>query len=215
VVTGATLHLTGASKTDKQVTFAANSTNTEAALNDFVSAYNTLGATVRSQLVTDPTVAYGNTLLNHSSMTSIQGAMQRMLSQVVVPGGSVRILADLGLELQQDGSITLNPMTLNHAVSSNPGAVNGIFSTAKTGIGDVIKSLVKAQTSAATGALILQQNSLKSNISDMDTQATQMQMNLDMERTRLVSQFTAMEQLISGFTSAGSYLTQIANLKIA
>jgi flagellar capping protein FliD len=48
----------------------------------------------------------------------------------------------------------------------------------------------------------------------MDTQATEMQNNLDMERTSLVSQFTAMEQLISGFTSAGSYLTQIANLKI-
>jgi flagellar capping protein FliD len=47
----------------------------------------------------------------------------------------------------------------------------------------------------------------------MDTQATEMQSNLDMERTRLVSQFTAMEQLISGFTSAGSYLTQMANQK--
>lgn len=214
VVTGAILHLSGASKTDNQVTFAANSTNTQTALNDFVSAYNTLGATVRSQLVTDPSVAYGNTLLNHSSMTSIQSAMQRMLSQVVVPGGSVRILADLGLELQQDGSITLNPMTLNSAVSKNPGAVNGIFSTATTGMSDIIKSLVTSQTSAATGALILQRNSLKSNISEMDTQATEMQSNLDMERTRLVSQFTAMEQLISGFTSAGSYLTQVANLKI-
>jgi flagellar hook-associated protein 2 len=213
VVTGAVLHLTGASNTDNQVTFAANSTNTQTALNDFVSAYNTLSATVRSQLVTDPTVAYGDTLLNHSSMTSIQSAMQQMLSQVVIPGGSVRILADLGLELQQDGSITLNPMTLSNAVSNNPGAVNGIFSTATTGMSDVIKSLVTAQTSAATGALILQENSLKSNITDMDTQATEMQSNLDMERTRLVSQFTAMEQLISGFTSAGSYLTQMANQK--
>jgi flagellar capping protein FliD len=42
-----------------------------------------------------------------------------------------------------------------------------------------------------------------------------MQSNLDAERQRLVSQFTAMEQLIAGFTSAGSYLTQVANLKIA
>ena len=215
VVSGATLHLTGSSKTDNEVTFAANSSNTEAALNGFVSAYNTLSATVRSQLVTDPTVAYGDSLLDHSSMTMVQSAMQRMLSQMVVPSGSVRILADLGLELQQDGSITLNTMTLDNAISTNPGAVNGIFSTTKNGIGDVVKTLVTNQTSAATGALILQQNSLQSNISEMDDQATEMQSNLDMERTRLVSQFTAMEQLISGFTSAGSYLTQIANLKIS
>jgi flagellar hook-associated protein 2 len=213
VVDGATLHLTGASQTDNQVPFAANSANTETALNGFVAAYNTLSATVRSQLVTDPTVAYGDTLLDHSSMTKIQGAMQRMLSQMVVPSGSVRILADLGLELQQDGTLTLNPSTLDNAVSSNPGAVNSIFSTASTGIGDVVKSLVTSQTSAATGALTTEQNALKSSISEMDTQATEMQNNLDMERTRLVSQYTAMEQLISGFNSAGSYLTQLSNQK--
>ncbi len=214
VVSGATLHLTGASNTDNNVTFAANSTNTETALNTFVSAYNTLSATVRSQLVTDPTVAYGATLLDHSSMTTIQGAMQSMLSQVVVPSGSVRILADLGLELQQDGSITLNTITLDNAIASNPGAVNDIFSTATTGIGDVVKSLADSQTNLVSGALISQQTSLQSSISEMDSQATEMQSNLDMERTSLVAKFTAMEQLISGFTSAGSYLTQIANLKI-
>ena len=215
IVRGATLHLTGSSNLDNAVTFAGNSSNTEAALNTFVTAYNTLAASVRSQLVTDPTVSYRDTLVDHSSMTTIQSAMQRMLSQMVVPSGSVRILADLGLELQQDGTLTLNTATLNSAISSNAGAVNAIFSTTKTGIGDVVRTLVTNQTSAATGALITQQKSLQSNIADMDDRATQMQSNLDMERTRLVSQFTAMEQLISGFTSAGSYLTQIANLKIS
>ena len=62
VISGLTLNLTGASKTDQNVTLAANSTNTETALKSFVSAYNTLQATVHSQLVTDPTVSYGDTL---------------------------------------------------------------------------------------------------------------------------------------------------------
>jgi flagellar hook-associated protein 2 len=215
VVRGSTLHLTGFSGLDNQVTFAANSANTATALNTFVSAYNTLSATVRSQLVTDPTVAYGATLLSHSTTTTIQSAMQRMLSQMVVPMGSVRILADLGLELQRDGSLTLNTTTMNNAITSNPGAVNGLFSTTATGIGDVVKQLVTSQTNVATGALITQQQSLQSNITDMDLQATEMQSNLDMERARLVTQFTAMEQLIAGFTSAGSYLTQMANQKIS
>jgi flagellar hook-associated protein 2 len=215
IVGGATLHLTGSSNTDNAVTFAANSANTATALESFVSAYNTLGATVRGQLVTDPTLAYGDTLLDHSSMTTIQSAMQRMLSQLVVPSGSVRILADLGIEMQQDGSVALNVAALDNAVTSNPGAVNAIFATATTGIAAVVKTLVTNQTSASKGALTSQQSSLQSSITEMDDRATQMQSNLDMERTRLVAQFTAMEQLISGFTSAGSYLTQIANLKIS
>lgn len=213
IVSGATLHLTGSSNTDNEVTFAANSTDTEAALNTFVSAYNTLEATVRGQLVTDPSVAYGDTLLAHSSMATIQSAMQQMLSQMVVSSGSVRILADLGLELQQDGTVTLNTSTLDKAIATDPSAVNGIFSTTTTGIADIVRSLVTRQTSAATGALTAQQSSLQSSISDMDDRAADMQSRLDMERTRLVSQFTAMEKLISGYKSASSYLTQISNQK--
>jgi flagellar hook-associated protein 2 len=148
-------------------------------------------------------------------MTTIQSAMQRMLSQMVVPSGSARILADLGLELQQDGSLSLNTFALQNAVDKNPGAVNAIFSTATTGISAVVKTLVDAQTKPLTGALTTQQTSLKSQISDMDERAAQMQSNLDAERERLVARFTSMEQLISGFTNAGTYLTQVANLKIS
>jgi flagellar hook-associated protein 2 len=213
VISGLTLNLTGASKTDQNVTLAANSTNTETALKSFVSAYNTLQATVHSQLVTDPTVAYGDTLLNHSSMTGIESAMQRLTSQLVQPNGSVRTLADLGLELQQDGSLALNSSTLDNAISTNPGAVNAIFSTATTGISDVVKSLVNAQTDPLSGALVNQQTSLQKSISEMDDQVTSQQAYLDAERTRLTSQFTAMESLVSGFKNASSYLTQISGSK--
>jgi flagellar hook-associated protein 2 len=212
---GVTLHLTGESNVQNEVTFAADSSGTEAALNTFVTAYNTLAATVRSQLVTDPNQSYGDTLLGHTQMTTIQSGMQRLLSQVVVPSGAVRTLADLGLELQQDGSLYLNVYALDNAISKNPGAANAVFSTATSGISATVKTLVENQTSPLSGALTTQQKSLKSQISDMDDRATQMQSNLDAERKRLVAQFTAMEQLIAGFNSAGTYLTQVANLKIS
>jgi flagellar hook-associated protein 2 len=214
-VPGATLRLTAASKIDNTVTFAANSSGTETALNGFIDAYNTLAATVRSQLVTDPTVAYGDTLLNHSMMTSIESSMQRLTSQLVVPTGSVRTLADLGLELQQDGTITLNAFALDNALNTNAAAANAIFSTATNGIAAVIDGIAKAQTNSLSGALTQQKDSLQSSISEMDDQAASQQSFLDAERTRLVNRFTAMEQLVSGFNSATTYLTQIANLKIS
>jgi flagellar hook-associated protein 2 len=215
VLPGVTFHLTGQSGVENNVSFVADSSGTEEALNTFVTAYNALAETVRSQLVLEPGQSYGDTLLGHSAMTTIQRSMQGMLSQVVAGTGSVRILADLGLELQRDGSLYLNTFTMESAISKNPGAVNAIFSTATTGVSAVVKKLVDAQTSPLSGALSIQQRSLKSQISDMDERATQMQSNLDAERKRLVAQFTAMEQLIAGFTSAGSYLTQVANLKIS
>lgn len=138
-----------------------------------------------------------------------------MLSKVVVPSGSVRTLADLGLELQRDGSLSLNDYSLQKALTKSPGAVNAVFSTATTGVSATVKTLVDAQTSPLSGTLTRQQRSLQSQILDLDDRATEMQRTLDAERKRLVAQFTAMEQLIAGFNSAGSYLTQVANLKIS
>jgi flagellar hook-associated protein 2 len=211
IISGVTLNLTANSGTANHVVFAANSGGTETALNTFVTAYNDLAQTLRSQLVTDPSTSYGDTLIDHATTSSIQSDMQAMLSQTVVSSGSVRMLGDLGLELQQDGSLSLNAVTLNNAISANPGAVNAIFSTATTGIAAEIKALSDAQTNSSTGALISEENSLQTSISDIIDRETEIQNNLDAERTRLISQFTAMEQLISGYKTASSYLTQISN----
>jgi flagellar hook-associated protein 2 len=211
VISGVTLNLTANSGETNHVAFAANSSGTETSLNTFVTAYNDLAKTLNSQLVTDSSKSYGDTLVDHSTTASIQSDMQAMLSQTVLSSGSVRMLGDLGLELQKDGSLSLNTTTLNKAISANPGAVNSIFSTAKTGIAAEIKALSDAQTNSSTGALITEENSLQSSISDLTDRENDMQDDLDAERTRLTSQFTAMEKLISGYKTASSYLTQISN----
>jgi flagellar hook-associated protein 2 len=214
-IPGVSLILTGDSNVSNNVTFTADSSSTEAALNTFVTAYNTVSATLKSQLVTDPTQSYGETLVASTTTSSIQRSMQAMLSTLVVPTGAVRTLADMGLELQQDGTLTLNAITLSKAVSADPEGINAVFSTAKTGIAATIKTLVDAQANGSHSVLASEQTSLKASITEMTDRETSMQSYLDAERTRLVSQFTAMEQLVSGFTNATNYLTQVANLRIS
>jgi len=214
VIPGVTLNLTGNSNVNNNVTFVANASGTESALNNFVQAYNTLAATLKTQLEPDPTQTYGDTLLNHSTTSTIQSEMQSMLSQTVVPSGSVRTLSDLGLELQEDGTLSLNTVTMNNAVTANPSAVNAIFSDATNGIAASVKALVTAQTDATSGTLVLQQSSLQSSISEMTDEESNMQDYLDAEKARLTEQFTNMETLISGYNSATSYLTQLSNLKV-
>jgi flagellar hook-associated protein 2 len=204
----------GESGVENKVKFVASSSDTEKGLQTFVDAFNTLAETLRSQLVTDPTQSYGDTLVSHSTTGMIQSTMQQLLSKTVVASGSVRTLADLGMVLQQDGSLTLNSVALYKAVQSNPSAANTIFSQATTGIADTIKTFVKSQTNTLTGNLVLQQKSLKSSILDMGEEQGRIQEYLDKERARLVAQFTSMETLISGYNAATSYLTQVANLKI-
>jgi flagellar hook-associated protein 2 len=214
VIGGVTLHLTGESNVRKNVNFAANASGTEAALQTFVDAYNALATTLKGQLVTDPDQSYGDTLLDHTTVATIQSAIQSMLTKTVVASGSVRTLSDLGLEIQRDGTLEMNTIRTLKAVETNPAAVNAIFSNSTQGIATVASDLAKRHTSALTGTLVLRQKSLQSSILEMDEQKVRIQAYLDAERVRLTKQFTYMESIISGFNAATSYLTQVANLKI-
>jgi flagellar hook-associated protein 2 len=215
IIPGITLNLTGDSGVSNSVDFAADSSGTQEALTTFVEAYNDLAKTLKGQMVLDSTAQYGDTLLSHATTSTIERAMQGLLSQVVVPSGKVRTLADLGLEIQRDGTVLLNEATLTNAVQTSPSSVNAVFTTATTGIAATIKSLVQNQTNKVSGTLVLQQGSLESTIDSLSEQEERAQAYLDAERARLVAQFTAMETLISGFNAASTYLNQIANLKIS
>jgi len=214
VISGVTLNLTGDSGVSHNVSFTADASETDTRLDAFVSAYNDLATTLSGQLAPDPSQSYGQTLVDHSVAFNIHRRMQQMLSKTVVATGSVRTLADLGLELQSDGTLFLNPLTMDDAVTENPGAANAIFSTASTGIAATIDDLVEAQTDTWDGTLVLQQKSLQSSILDMTDQEARIQIYLDAERVRLISQFTAMETLLSTYQKASNYLTQVANLKL-
>jgi flagellar hook-associated protein 2 len=211
---GVTLHLTAESNVRKNVNFTASSSGTEEALQTFVDAYNALATTLRGQLVTDPDQSYGDTLLDHTTVASIQGAVQSMLTKTVVASGSVRTLSDLGLEIQRDGTLELNTIRTLKAVETNPAAVNAIFSNSTQGIATAVSDLAKRHTSALTGTLVMRQKSLQSSIIEMDEQKVRIQSYLDAQRVRLTEQFINMERIISGFNAATSYLTQVANLKI-
>lgn len=214
VIQGVTFSLTSDSNVAARVVFLSNSSETETKLNTFIDAYNELANTIREQLVTDPTKSYGETLVNGTLATTIQREMQRMVSQTVMASGGVRTLGELGMELQRDGTLELNSLTMKEAISENPEAANAIFSNATLGIAAQIKTFVKAQTSATSGILVQRKASLSNTIADIDDKIETTQIRLDAERKRLVSQFTAMEQLISSLNGLDTYLNSISNFKL-
>ena len=212
VIPGLTLNLTGASGATNNVSITANSSGTESALQNFVSAYNTVIQTLNSQIDVKPSQQDPASLIDFGTATGIENQMQAMLSQIVVPSGSVQTLSDLGLEIQKDGTLNLNSTTLANAVEANPNAVNAIFSTATTGIAATITNLVNQETDPVSGALTLAQTSLNSNITDLTNQESDYDTYLQNEQTQLTDEFTNMETTVNGYSQAAAYLNQVNTL---
>ncbi|MGD0835194.1 MAG: flagellar filament capping protein FliD [Polyangia bacterium] len=212
VIPGLTLQLTGASGTTNNVSLAADSSGSEAALQNFVTAYNTVIQTLNSQIDVSSSQADPGSLIDFGIATGIENQMQAMLSQVVVSGGSVQTLSDLGLEIQKDGTLDLNSTTLASAVQADPNAVNAVFSTATSGIAATVTNLVNEETASKSGALTVAQSSLNSNITNLTSQESNFQTYLDQEQEQLTDEYTNMETTVNGFNAAKSYLDEVNTL---
>ncbi|MCC7221365.1 MAG: flagellar filament capping protein FliD [Candidatus Contendobacter sp.] len=129
VVPGVTLNLKSKSTTPATLTIAQDSTVTTKAVSDFVTAYNKLMDTSKSLTAYNAQTGEKGALLGDSSARSIIGRIRSLLtSSVTGAAGSLHSLADAGVSLQRDGTLSLNSSKLETALGDDPQAVASLFS---------------------------------------------------------------------------------------
>jgi flagellar hook-associated protein 2 len=208
-VNGTTLTLKGQTNTKEALTLEYDTAATTANLQGFLNAYNDIINTA----TTDLAQGGGNTdrnatLAGDSTLRSLIASAQQLMT-TSVGSGSVRTLADLGIKTNfQDGTLSIDSARLTTVLQSNSAAVNNIFSQTGTGIGAATQTLSDLYTNIVDGLFTSRAQNLNTRIKQMDGDADQMQIRVDEFKTNLTAQFTAMEQIVSGLKSAGSFLTQ-------
>jgi flagellar hook-associated protein 2 len=214
-IPGVTINLTAASNTVQQLSFSNDQKAAVANLQKFIDGYNNVATLITSQLKVNPNAGKGEELLDGSTMHSLQRKMQQLLSGDPIGTGYARTLADLGVELQKDGTLKLNETQFAKAVANDSTGVNKVFSTATQGITAKVAAMVKQQTQTGTGVLVTRTTALKKMITGIDIKTEKMNDSLDRERTRLTAQFRAMESIIGNMNNISSYLTNLDNSRIA
>ncbi len=206
---GTTLQLKvggGPSAPSETLSIANDTDATAANLKAFVDAYNGVMQLVQSQLNVTEGTDRSKTLVGDSAVRSLQRSLGAIGSSVVGQS-SVRSLADLGLKTQSDGTLLIDSTTLASAIARAPNAVNNLFADPTSGISKITSDLVDSFT-GPDGMLVVRQKGLNSQIKQMDDQAAALQARIDTYRKVLVSQFTAMENVVSQYKNIGSYLNR-------
>jgi flagellar hook-associated protein 2 len=203
---GTTLTLKTAGGAAEDLTFENDVDATKKKLQTYVDAYNAVISTVQGQLAPRADTDRASTLSGNSLVRGLQGELQR-LGATTVPGlGTVKSLADLGVKTNRDGTLAIDDATLTAAVGRDANAVNTLFSTASSGLADVVKSIADRYAKSSGGLFSDAKTSLDSSITRMDADADRMQSRLDAYRATLIQQFATMEQIVSGYKSIGTFL---------
>jgi flagellar hook-associated protein 2 len=174
-IPGVTFQLLGASPdTQIQVEITNDNTDIGTAMSKFVVAYNAVINDINGQEKNDAT---GNAepLFGNPTLALIQSQIAGALFSGTA-SGAINNISQLGIGLNNDGTLTLNMDTLDSALNSNFADVTGFLQNSRSFGQTMAASLNNLGTQAPNGAVFLaqQQNSaeekaLNASISSEDT----------------------------------------------
>jgi flagellar hook-associated protein 2 len=188
-VAGLTLNLLGAAPTEQiTVTVAPDSDQATKAISNFVDAYNTAIGDVNTQYAVDANNQEGP-LAGDSTVRILQDSL---LSMAGYSGGGngVSTLADLGITMNKDGTLTLDNAKLDDAVQNHFAAVqNFMQGTSSSGFASFLNNSLDTLTEPSTGAFSVDLQSISTQSSDLQTQINNFQTYLNAQKTLLTAEY--------------------------
>lgn len=198
------------------ITVDTNKDGLKTSIQSFVDAYNALTNSINSLTkVTNTTDSSGNATTSAAALAG--DAMTRTLvsglrDQVVgssASGGTIKLLSQLGIATQNDGTLEINDTKLDTALNNNFASVQGFF----TGTGGLLDRMTGSLTSytQSNGLLDQRTSNLNQTLSDLATQQTTLDNRMDKLNATLMAKYNAMDSLVAQLKSTSSSVLTTLN----
>ena len=185
VITGVTLDLNSASP-DETVTLnvAPDTTQMTSDINAFVSAYNQAIQDINSQFDVDSDGSGGGPLEADGTVRDAQSALLSAIAYST-SSGSITNLASMGVNLNNDGTLSVDSDALSAALAQNPSEVQSFLQDATSGFATNMNNVLTSLVAPGSGSLALDaqgisqsSSALTDQISDLEAQLTTQQQYL-------------------------------------
>jgi flagellar hook-associated protein 2 len=102
------------------------------AVNDFVSAYNGLLSELNAATATASAGGTAGPLQGNSAIRSLKSQLAKLTTTPLNASGTIRTLAELGVQTGQDGTLSVNATTLTNMLANHPDDVEAMFVTSQS-----------------------------------------------------------------------------------
>ncbi len=179
-----------------------------ASVRGLVDAVNTLLTDIDAQSSYNAATGAKGPLSGDSTVRALRG---KVLDSVFPTDGSS--LAGLGIQLDRNGKLTLDAAAFTAAYALDPSGVAAQFTTSQNGFAARLSTVTKAASDPSEGSLTAAITGRSSGISRMKDNIEDWDRRLELRRTALTRQFTALETALNQMTSQSSWLAgQISSL---
>ena len=195
-IPGVTLNLLSPSATDETVslTTGPDVTQQEDAINSFVSAYNTVVGDLNTQFEINPNTGAPGPLGSGSTLALVQGQLLSAVAYSMTGNGNINSLADLGITMNNDGTLTVDTGTLSNALQSYPSdAANFFNETAAGSFGGNLSNVLNSIANPITGAVAQDLNGLPQSQTSITQQISDFQDQLNTTEQQLTTQYVQVD----------------------
>jgi len=217
-IQGVTLTLLSQSpvSTPVQLTVGPDTSQITNAVNNFVSAYNTVISTINTQYVVDPTGSIPAPPLEADiSLRSLQSRLLNDASYAIGGNSGLVNLASLGINENNDGTLTVgstpapSSQTFAQILAANPSAVQSFFQNASgTGFANVFNADLTSLTSPTQGPLSVDLTQNQAEYNDLTQTITNFQTQLSQETSALTLQYDAVNASLQAYPLLLQEITQ-------
>ena len=182
------------------------------ALDTFVTAYNDLNKLLAEQTKYDAASKTAGALQGDSAAISIRAQMRSLLGGSSGASALFTRLADVGFDVQTDGSIKLDETTLANGLA-NLGEMKKLFANsdlvtpANNGLAVQLRSMAD-QVLGIDGTLSTRSEGLRKRIDLNQDRQDLLEDRIAMVEKRLRAQYTALDKQMASLNSLSSYVTQ-------
>jgi flagellar hook-associated protein 2 len=208
-LTGVTLSLTSAAVgTTQTLSVATNTTAITTAVQNFANAYNGWISTQQSLSSFNSSTSTAGPLLGDAMLNSAVNGIASIMASGVTVGGSTYSLAQIGLNLNNDGTLNFSSSTLQSTLTSSPTMVQNIFN-GTNGIGQQLSTFVNSYTESTVGQIDQRSASINSDLTSLAQQQSSLTAYQQTLTDQYNAQFTALNNLMTQMQNNTQYLNQL------
>jgi flagellar hook-associated protein 2 len=185
------------------ITVSQNTTAIANALNSFVSAYNTASAELNKNRGQN-----GGALAGNSIVYELQNALQSMV-EYIAPSGNVNALAEIGISYDQNGNLQFDQTAFDQAATGD--VLNFFGSETGGGFLQNAENIMTSITDPTQGILPQATQTLTSELSDIGTEISNDQSQVNQLQQTLTQQMAAADAAISSLEQQLNEITGMFN----
>jgi len=208
-INGVTLNLASAAPgTPVSITTTPDTTQATTAVNAFVSAYNTALKDINAQFAVLSDGSGGGPLEADGSLREAQAALLSAVSYATPGNNGAVNLASLGVNLNNDGTLTTTASTLASALASNFSGVQNFLQATTTGFASNLSKILTNVTDSSAGTLGLDAKGISQSSQALSQQISDLQAALADKRHSLTLLYAQVNVTLQELPLLQAQLTQ-------